>query len=676
MIALLFNTLSFLIPLVVTKNTAESFEYIKIITLYTFTILITATWIINSIKAKKFLFTKTILDRPLIIYLLIYLISAIFSMDPRTSVFGYYSRFNGGFISQFCYALLYWAFVSNMTKKKALKSLNMFLYSTLLASVLAILEHFGIFATCAPIIKSILQSPVNKTELDKYVLLDSFGKIKYLFTTKCFEQDVQNRVFSTFGQPNWLAAAVTTLVPISWYNIIKSDRKTLKNNFLIYNVFWFLVSTIFFVTLLFTKSRSGLLSFGIESILFWLFYFYLEKRKYLKEFLIINFTFLLIFAAVNFGGLKKNPVVINATGPALEAGGTESGIIRKYVWLGAIKVFINHPIIGTGPETFAFSFPLYKSTDHNLTSEWNFIYNKAHNEYLNSLANTGLLGILSYLLLIATSIILIIKKKNIYLLTGYFGILITNFFGFSVVPISLLFFIIPAIAATNDEEIKVKIKKISELDFINQILIVVVTLISLFLINLVRNYYFADIAYAKAKNYNRLKDSKNAISEISKALVISPNEPIYIAELAQADSKVQTATRALNLAPYNQNVRKILISNLLKNVNTNPDNLLNAEKVINDGILISPVDASLYYQLGIIELKLGKDDKALESIKKSVELKPNYKEGRFALGLIYMDLKNYDLAKENLSFILTNIDPNDELTKKYLEEVNSNSSLK
>ena len=86
--------------------------------------------------------------------------------------------------------------------------------------------------------------------------------------------------------------------------------------------------------------------------------------------------------------------------PSPNSGGTESANIRMNVWSGAINAWRANPIFGTGVETFAFAYYKYKPVGQNLTSEWNFLYNKAHNEYLNYLATTGLFGLGSYLLMI------------------------------------------------------------------------------------------------------------------------------------------------------------------------------------------------------------------------------------------------------------------------------------
>jgi O-antigen ligase len=634
MINFLFNTLFFLIPLVFFKNTSELFEFNKIIVLYTFTTLITASWIIESIKQRKFLFKKTILDWPLVVYLSLLLISTLLSIDPRTSIFGYYSRFNGGLISQVCYAFLYWAYVSNIDKNKAVNSIFYILASTAIASLLATLEHFGIFTTC--------------------------GVMGFGWKTSCWIQDVQNRVFSTLGQPNWLAAMLVTLMPVTW-QIVLQDKKWTR-------IVGSLAFVLFLLTLIFTKSRSGYLALGVSALIFWGFIFWKEKTKYIKEFLVISSLSTLLFLVFN-SSLLIHKEAVAPVGPALETGGTESGTIRKYVWLGAFEVFKHYPILGSGPETFAFSFPMYKPVGHNLTSEWDFIYNKAHNEFLNYLATTGILGFLSYLSVICFSIILIFKSKRYEYLAGYVAILITNFFGFSVVSVSLLSFIFPAIALVQSENTKIHLNK-TKLKILEKLSIFAVYCIMVLVLYFIYRYWSADIAYNKARSLNKSYKQDQAITEINKALKFSPKEAVYLSELALADTKVETALDALALSPYNQNIRKILISNLVKNSDKSPDNLLLAEKVILDGTQKSPNDPKLYYQLGILQLKIGKNDEAIKNLKMSIQLKPNYKEGHYALGMTYKALKDNENAKVQLEYILKNIDPNDELTKKNLEELN------
>ncbi len=169
----------------------------------------------------------------------------------------------------------------------------------------------------------------------------------------------------------------------------------------------------------FTFSRGatlGLLSGLISFIIFYsaVLYFF-DKSTVVKKYnnfrpLLIG---LLIFLIINlfFGSaitrfklLKGSTTPIRPTSPAavtqLEAGGTESGQIRLIVWRGALEVFKHNPWIGSGVETFAYSYYGFRPVEHNLVSEWDFLYNKAHNEFLNYLATTGAIGLVAYILMI------------------------------------------------------------------------------------------------------------------------------------------------------------------------------------------------------------------------------------------------------------------------------------
>ncbi len=245
------------------------------------------------------------------------------------------------------------------------------------------------------------------------------------------------------------------------------------------------------MTLLYTKSRSGLLGFAIAYLLFWLL---THVRSILtriltrvvfpwKQFLILSFTLLTLslvdtlrwIPQVNslwmkwdqstsgvasdspgVDEVKASPAV--AGGTQLESGGSESGDIRRIVWQGAIKVWRHWPIFGSGVETFAYSYYNFRPPEHNLVSEWDFLYNKAHNEYINFLATTGIIGLGTYLLLQIWVFIWLLKqgfnqrlktKDQTLLLafiSGLAGLSISNFFGFSTVPVALLFFLYPAFA--------------------------------------------------------------------------------------------------------------------------------------------------------------------------------------------------------------------------------------
>lgn len=665
MLAVLFNTLLFLIPLIFTKNTSELFEFNKIVLLYLGTILIVGAWTIKSLKLRKLIFRRTVLDIPLVFFLSVNLLSTLLSIDPRTSWLGYYSRFNGGLLSVICYCLLYWAYVSNLNRDDVIKTLKYGIFGTLVASILAIGERFGLSTTCG---------------------LMGFG-----WNSSCWVQDVQNRVFSTFGQPNWLAAAIVGLMPAVWtLSFQTSDKKSIQK------IFWLVVSFVLFITLLFTKSRSGLLAFSIESILFWAFVLFKDFKTNFKPFLIVNIALVIFFVLFNpFSNKTQVQSDQYLPGPALETGGTESGTIRTIVWRGAVEIFKHYPLLGTGPETFAFAYPMFKPIEHNLTSEWDFIYNKAHNEYLNYLANTGLLGLLAYLAILALSVIIFVRtifkvdtnnESSSYLsaalLSGFIGILTTNIFGFSVVYISLLTFLLPGVAigmGSKPEEKSAK-QKTKDIGIFHIVVFALILLVELFLLIKLANYYRADIYYNKALLSNRSSKYTEAKDHINKAIEISPNEPLYLNELAtalantaktpeDASRVMETSEKAIIFAPNNLNLKRIYSVLLIKLSQYNRNYLSTSIEVIKGGLKIAPTDPKLLYQLGLLYLKTGQNQLGVETLEKSVALKPNYKESRFALGVIYKELGQSQRAKEEFTYILEKIDPMDELTKKYLGDI-------
>jgi putative inorganic carbon (hco3(-)) transporter len=648
----LFYILLFFTPLIVIPINSELFEFGKVVFVYIITILITSSWIIRSLLSKKIIHKKTLLDIPILLFLFSQIISTYISIDPATSIFGYYSRFNGGLLSTLSYSLLYFAFVSNMDSKSTIKSLKFLLISSLLVSLYGIAEHFGI---------------------DKNIWV----------------QDVQNRVFSTLGQPNWLAAFLVALIPVSIaFGLTR-------------NKIWFTLSGLSYMALLFTKSRSGLIAFAVSYLLFVIINF----KKHGKELIVVTVTFLL-FSLIT--GTPYTPKLTDLTTkessqptvdtpavfvPALESGGTESGDIRKIVWKGALDVWKNYPILGSGVETFAYSFYAYRPEEHNLTSEWDYLYNKAHNEFLNYAANTGGVGLFTYLLVILFSIIILFKPRNeisTALLSGLVSIQITNFFGFSVVAVSLLSFLFPAVSLVLLRKDGEEIKETKKINTTTTILVILISLVSILLLYKTWAYWYADTLYGKGRFANDMKDYSQAKDYLNKAISYSPLQSVYYDELSQslagiavselnnkdskfieetATSSVDAINRATMVSPGNFHLLKSKASLYIKLAELDKNLIPKAIDILWEVIRKTPTDAKIYYNLGLLYEKTGDHPKAIENVEHAVNLKPNYKEARYALAILYKRDGKTDKAKEELLYILKFIAPKDQNSQKMLEEL-------
>ncbi|MDO8583483.1 MAG: O-antigen ligase family protein, partial [bacterium] len=396
-------------------------------------------------------------------------------------------------------------------------------------------------------------------------------------------------------------------------------------------------------------------------------------------------------------------------------GGTESAHIRLYVWNGAINAWKNNPLFGTGVETFAFAYFKYKPAGQNLTSEWNFLYNKAHNEYLNYLATTGIFGLGTYLLMIGYFLFLSLKqfKANytldakrytlvIALLASYISILVTNFFGFSVVITNIYLFLIPAFVFVLTgilPENKSGIENHESRNLYQWTSIFFIILASLFMIQNLFQFWRADIAYALGYNLDRAGEYQSAYPHLKKAVELRRSEPIFKDELSvnnaiiaasliaqkNQNNQDQTLSVASSLAQEAINLSNKIISQYQNNAvfwktrvrvfytlsQVDSRYLPRALDAIEKAALIAPNDANILYNLGVLYGQNSNITKGVEILEKTIQLKPDYRDAHYALGLFYRsqaldstgkivvnDLLNKK-AIAQMQYILDNLSPND-----------------
>jgi len=411
--------------------------------------------------------------------------------------------------------------------------------------------------------------------------------------------------------------------------------------------------------------------------------------------LAINLLFgsaLSTFRLVSKFAAPPRPSITLGGGTQLENGGTESGQIRFIVWRGALDVFKHYPIFGSGLETFAYSYYQFRPIEHNMTSEWDFLYNKAHNEYLNYMATTGIVGFGTYILIIGAFLIwgffnlkleifnlnsnfkLKIKNykpldanKSLFVLTllaSYISYLIYNFFLFSVVIIAVFFYLFPAIAfvaAESTQAFKWPKKLYPIPNTLYPILYrrplytksakTIVILFAIYLIFSIFQLWYADILFSEGSKANDLGKSGTAYYKLQIASELNKGEPFYKSELANAAASAAVAYEVEDATISAQLVNKSaeLTEELLKNYPYNVSffrsavttyfqlSLLdekfteNTLSVLDSAINLAPTDPKLYYNKGLVLYSLGKKDEAINFYKKALELKPNYIEAQTQL---------------------------------------------
>ena len=150
-------------------------------------------------------------------------------------------------------------------------------------------------------------------------------------------------------------------------------------------------------------------------------------------------------------------------GMGIEAGATDVTSGRSHFWNIALKVFLDHPIIGAGFDAFGAAYTRYDT--------WNgaFRVEQVHNDYLQMLADGGVLAfacvVVFVVLLIGRGIKAIGGNRNTGIdrsivtgaLAGCFGILIHSFFDFPLrTTANAFFFLLLVTIATEGGRVKSK----------------------------------------------------------------------------------------------------------------------------------------------------------------------------------------------------------------------------
>lgn len=799
---------------------------------FALTIVIAAAWFAKMIAEKQFRVQRTPLDLFLGLFFLSQVLATLISLDSRISLWGYYSRFNGGLLSLTSYIFLYYAFVSNYfsidsdgNKHTASQHFSnttkiVFFLSGLIVPLIGIFLFSGKQETSSTV-KEILLLLSLLASCFLFVWSFSAGFLKRLLSiiltsgllvalwgipshfgadptcyvfrgvldvscwTDAFKPTI--RMFSTLGQPAWLAAYVSVLLPISIALFMQkafSRRETLSPLAGIYGV----LTILLYLSLLFANTRAGFLGFWIGMVTFWtilwqqevtgikrrvlygvfglnmlgiayavlqsnyiffwfvsiiiyLLFLFCLKRIWIKAFVAINMLLLALtfffssplpdvnryFSPSMFHQKASNPETAQSATNDTNTGGTESGSIRRIVWKGAIDAWKANALIGTGVETFAFAYYKHRPAEHNLTSEWDYLYNKAHNEYLNYLTTTGILGAGTYigiiggfLFFLQKHILQTIKKSEEQLtqnpsllltyglLAGFISILVSNFFGFSVVIINLFLFLIPAFVFLLNNLLDPNIvyaypKKPEDVRYINisqWFGIAVVMIISIYSMISLGRFWQADKAYALGSNLARGGDYQGGYLSLQEATMKRRTEPVFKDELSGTSAQValllfqqQEATTAAEFAQQAVELNNEVLQSHPNNVvfwksrvrlfytlsQIDPNYLSYALQAAEQAAKLAPTDAKILYNLGVLYGQTGQSEKAIKILEQTTMLKPDYEDAYFALGLFYRDAAVDDndfvtdpvlneKAIATMQRILKDINPENEQAKTTLKE--------
>lgn len=371
----------------------------------------------------SFVFNRST-DLPVLFFLIAAILSTIFSINPKISLFGQYQRQIG--LITFIYLAVVYFLASGILQDK-----KRFTLLFLIAEIIAVTAS----------LYSFLQLSGN----------DPFG----------IQQPGTDRPVSTFGNAVFYGGFLVLVFPFSALNISSKKNKILK----------VLFPAVILAGIILSGTRSAYIALGAEIILILIIYFLLKKNNndtgnasdhngkiYKNIFMVIaGILFLLMIYMLIFPGSFISGRIISIF--------SQSNNPRLVLWQESFNIFYKYPLFGTGIALFSSAFEEFYSGRLRLLERTGY-FDHPHNNFLYMLYSMGIAGFLAYLSILVFSIHRCYKiisgeinteTKIIFtafavFLTGYIVYGLTNFDDISI--LLYLFVFTAAIKAADTEKTK------------------------------------------------------------------------------------------------------------------------------------------------------------------------------------------------------------------------------
>ncbi|KAF2957063.1 O-antigen ligase family protein [Marinitoga sp. 38H-ov] len=254
---------------------------------------------------------------------------------------------------------------------------------------------------------------------------------------------------TTIGNPNFVSDYMGQMIPIGIYFALSKRSNLYKKIFAIVSVF------VMFWVLLFAQTRSIYLSFFLGMIIFTLFFVISvlknkDNKKYSKSknflipliLIIIIISFLLIMFNIPSPFNKGGEVVASKRFQAMSS--VSSWDERTLSWLASVEQWkdpnhIENRIIGGGIGTYPVYAVRYMGDIQARNPEkfyyaWNN-FKRAHNDYLQVLGETGIIGFVSIILLLFGLITIYLKR--VFKISDFDKLLMFNLFAWSLTIVAV-----------------------------------------------------------------------------------------------------------------------------------------------------------------------------------------------------------------------------------------------
>ncbi len=492
---LLILAMTFLIPVIFFTGTNDVFEINKIFVMRFLTFFVIGLWLVSVIFEKKIKLIKTNFDFPLLGYLGVSVLTTIFTFNIYVSIFGVYEDFEG-ILTILNYIALFYIIINFAESVTSVKKIIMIIViAAVVISVYGLAQNFGwdfiawnpetyspdrFFSTLGNpnflaaylvealplifILFFITPDNTKKSEMIMLLVLLTAGLVLIQLFTGLFSH-VISKFYIKIADPltgkiksSFMVSLITWVVLFSpvillgaVLGTLRQVREFTRNN--MKKIIILIVMMAGIIVLFLTKSRAGMLSF-IMTVLLIMIYTIIDAGKTDNGLFKKNKIWFAIFAGLLLCALFF-PVVREAllyVWNRTKSLFTLNGIVltpRVYIFKSALMMFRDHPVLGTGLDTFQVMFPYYRYPIY-WQLEWNGTPEKTHNIFLQVLATQGMAGFGFFALIIVTffkkSLQSIFKEVDTYRRYMTFGVfmaclafMMQGLFNYTVVAYGFMF---------------------------------------------------------------------------------------------------------------------------------------------------------------------------------------------------------------------------------------------
>ena len=550
-------------------------------------------------------------------FLAVAILSAIFSVDKNSSIYGFYGRFNNGLLGLLSLGALYFLITNNVGEKKIeiSKILKLFLWSSFL---IILTGYFSVFSVWAKI--------NNLIPLPQTMVQQTFNPV----------------AGSLEGLSVFLAVFTVFLTGLL---LVRKEKNTLL---------WplFAASLVLMVLIDFTPAWVVVLTTLVLLVGFSLWQRLFKEnvnRLLIPIFLIIITAVLIPFRIVDLNLPQEQTLAQSTSWQVGFKGATDS---------------VKAGFLGSGLSTFYYDFAKEKPAEINQTWLWQIRFDRAGNYVAETLGTSGFLGLISYLGLVAIFLLIswfVIGRQfnSLPLLLAFLALVVGNFVYYQNNALAFMFWLALGLAVISWQrpvsEKTVSFKNFPELSLVFSTLTIVLGVIILVLYFFGVKFYLADVNYSKSLVL--LGDERIAIME--KAVKLNASLPQYRSALARvylADVLLETKKPAAEQDSVKiQNRVAQAINQAMIATSLQPNQVANWEvlgviyreikqlasgatdwgiKSFERAIELEPTNPVLYTELGKLYIAAGDTEKAQESFQRATEQKSDYADAQIQQAML------------------------------------------